>query len=636
MQVEIVRRAFSLAVAFVFFTSFTLMTFAQERDRSKIPDQYKWDLTAIYPSDQAWRAAKDQFVSELPKVRELQGTLGSSPKHLADVLELSSHLEKELNRLFVYAGLISDQDTRVSAYQAMKQEMLQLGAKFGAETAFIEPEILKIDKPTIDRFVAEEPRLKVYRQYLDDIQRRRAHTLDDAEEKLLAGAGVMAGAPASIFGIFADADFPYPTVVLSDGKSVKLDKAAFSLYRAGSSREDRQKVMAAFFGALGAYSGTYGSLLNAKMQGAAFYARSHKYGSVLEASLDGPNIPTSVYMRLIEGVNRNLPTFHRYLKLRKRMMGLQELHYYDLYAPLVQSVELKYTVEESQRNILTALAPLGPEYAAGAKRAFTERWIDLYPSAGKTSGAYSAGDAYDVHPYMLLNYNGKYDDMSTLAHELGHTMHSYFSNKTQPYPLASYPIFVAEVASTFNEALLIDSMLKTIKDDATRMSLLGNYLENIKGTVFRQTQFAEFELRAHEMVEKGEPLTGEALTKLYAEIVKKYYGNDQGVCVVDDYVANEWSYIPHFYSDYYVFQYATSFTASSALSEKVLAGEPGATQRYLTFISSGKSKYPIDLLKDAGVDMTTDEPLELTIKKMNHVMDEMEKLLEHKSSAAGQ
>ena len=634
MHMELVRRR--LAVAFVFFVFLTLMTSAQERDRSKVPDQYKWDLTAIYPSDQAWRTAKDQFVAELPKVRELQGSLASSPKHLADVLELSSHLEKELNRLFVYAGLISDQDTRVSAYQAMKQEMLQLGAKFGAETAFIEPEILKIDKATIDRFVAEEPRLKVYRQYLDDIQRRRAHTLDDAEEKLLAGAGVMAGAPASIFGIFADADFPYPTVVLSDGKSVKLDKAAFSLYRAGSSREDRQKVMAAFFGALGAYSGTYGSLLNAKVQGAAFYARSHKYGSVLEASLDSANIPTSVYIRLIDGVNKNLPTFHRYLKLRKRMMGLQELHYYDLYAPLVKSVELKYSVEEAQRNILTALAPLGPEYAAGAKRAFTERWIDLYPNTGKTSGAYSAGDAYDVHPYMLLNYNGKYDDMSTLAHELGHTMHSYFSNKTQPYPTASYPIFVAEVASTFNEALLIDSMLKTIKDDATRMSLLGSYLENIKGTVFRQTQFAEFELRAHEMVEKGEPLTGEALTKLYAEIVKKYYGHDQGVCIVDDYVANEWSYIPHFYSDYYVFQYATSFTASSALSEKVLAGEPGATQRYLTFISSGKSKYPIDLLKEAGVDMTTDEPLELTIKKMNHVMDEMEKLLERKSGAAGQ
>jgi oligoendopeptidase F len=632
-----VRRIFgSGMVAVVCVAGFSTAALTQERDRSKIPDQYKWDLTPLYPSDQAWRTTKEQFVAELPKVGAFQGTLAASPKQLADALEKSSDLEKELDRLYVYAGLISDQDTRVSTYQAMRQETLQLASRFGAETAFIEPEVLKIDKVTIDRFVAQEPRLKVYRQYLDDIQRRRAHTGTDAEEKLLADASVMASAPASIFGIFADAEFPYPTIVLSDGKSVKLDEAAFERYRAGSSREDRQKVMAAFFGALGAYKGTYGSLLNAKMQSAAFYARSHRYGSALEASLDSANIPTSVYMRLIEGVNRNLPTFHRYLKLRKRMMGLQELHYYDLYAPLVQSVELKYPVEEAQRNILTALAPLGPEYASGAKRAFTERWIDLYPSEGKTSGAYSAGYAYDVHPYMLLNYNGKYDDMSALAHELGHTMQSYFSNKTQPFPLASYPIFVAEVASTFNEALLIDSMLKTIKDDATRLSLLGNYLENIKATVFRQTQFAEFELRAHEMVEKGEPLTGEALAKLYAEIVKKYYGHDQGICIVDDYVANEWSFIPHFYNDYYVFQYATSFTASSALSEKVLSGEPGATQRYLTFISSGKSKYPIDLLKDAGVDMTTDEPLELTMRKMNHVMDEMEKLLEHKSSSPGQ
>jgi oligoendopeptidase F len=310
------------------------------------------------------------------------------------------------------------------------------------------------------------------------------------------------------------------------------------------------------------------------------------------------------------------------------MMGLSELHYYDLYAPLVSSVDTKYPVDVAEHNILEALAPLGPEYAAGAKRAFTERWIDMYPTEGKTSGAYSNGSAYDVHPYMLLNYNGKYDDMSTLAHELGHTMHSYFSNKTQPYPLSSYPIFVAEVASTFNEALLIDYTLKRTKDDATRLSLLGNYLEGIKGTVFRQTQFAEFELRMHEMSEKGEPLTGDALSKLYSEIVKKYYGHDQGVCIVDDYIANEWAYIPHFYNSFYVFQYATSFTASSALSEKVLSGAPGATERYLKFISAGKSKYPIDLLKDAGIDMTTDEPLELTVKKMNRVMDEMEKLLD--------
>jgi oligoendopeptidase F len=533
----------------------------------------------------------------------------------------------------VYASMSSDQDTRVSIYQGMEQEMIQLNSRLGTEEAFIQPEILKIDTATIDRFLAQEPRLHVYRHYLEDIERQRAHTLSNAEEKLLAGSSVMASGPSSVYGIFTDADFPYPSVTLSDGKTVKLDKAAFSLYRASPNREDRQKVMEAFFTALSKYRGTFGSMMNSNVQGSVFYARARNYETSLQASLDGPNIPSSVYSRLVEGVNRNLPTFQRYLKLRKRMMGLSELHYYDLYAPLVSSVDTKYSVADSERNILAALSPLGPEYATGAKRAFTERWIDMYPSEGKSSGAYSNGAAYDVHPYMLLNYNGKYDDMSTLAHELGHTMHSYFSNKTQPYPLSSYPIFVAEVASTFNEALLNDFMLKQTKDDATRLSLLGNYLEGIKGTVFRQTQFAEFELRMHEMAEKGQPLTGDALSKLYSEIVKEYYGHDQGVCIVDDYVANEWAFIPHFYSNYYVFQYATSFTASSALSEKVLAGEPGATERYIKFISSGQSKYPIDLLKDAGVDMTTDEPLELTIKKMNRVMDEMEKLLDKKGTA---
>ena len=623
----------NLPGAMLLFAASTLPSVAQERDRNKIPDEFKWDLTAIYPSDQAWRADKDKLVSELPELRKFQGALGSSASRLADALETQSRLDKELARLYVYASMSSDQDTRVSAYQGMEQEMIQLNSSLGTEEAFIQPEILKIDKATIDRFLGEEPRLHVYRHYLQDIERQRAHTLSNAEEKLLAGSSVMASGPSSVYGIFTDADFPYPSVTLSDGKTVKLDKAAFSLYRASPNREDRQKVMEAFFSALAKYRGTFGSMMNSNVQGSVFYARARNYETSLQASLDGPNIPVTVYSRLVEGVDRNLPTFQRYLKLRKRMMGLSELHYYDLYAPLVSSVDTKYSVQDSERNILAALSPLGPEYAAGAKRAFTERWIDMYPNEGKSSGAYSNGAAYDVHPYMLLNYNGKYEDMSTLAHELGHTMHSYFSNKTQPYPLSSYPIFVAEVASTFNEALLNDYMLKHTSDDATRLSLLGNYLEGIKGTVFRQTQFAEFELRMHEMVEKGQPLTGDALSKLYSEIVKKYYGHDQGVCIVDDYVANEWAFIPHFYSSYYVFQYATSFTASSALSEKVLSGQPGATERYLKFISSGQSEYPIELLKDAGVDMTTDEPLELTVKKMNRVMDEMEKLLDKKGTA---
>jgi oligoendopeptidase F len=616
-----------IAAATVFLISLVNASAAQERDRSKVPAQYKWDLTALYPTDQAWRSEKEKLVTELPKLKEYQGTLATSAQRLVDALETRSHLEKELRRLSAYAGQISDQDTRVSTYQGMQQEVVQLWSTFGADCAFIEPEILKMDNTTLQRFIAHEPRLQIYRQYLDNVTRRRSHTRNEAEEKLLATSAVMASGPSSAYGIFSNADFPYPTVVLGDGKSVKLNSAAYALHRASRIREDREKVMASFFGALGGYRGTFGSMMDTSVQASIFYARARGYDTTLDAALDDANIPTSVYAKLLEGVNRNLSTFHRYLKLRKRMMDLPNLHYYDLYAPLVKSVDTEYSIEEAEKNILAALAPLGTEYAAGVRHAFSDRWIDFYPTEGKTSGGYMSGEAYDVHPYILLNFNGRYDDMSTIAHELGHSMQSYFSNKAQPYPLALYANFVAEVASTFNEALLIDYMLKTTMDSATRLSLLGRYLENIKGTFFRQTQFAEFELRLHEMAEKGQPLTGDSISKLYAEIARKYYGGEQGVCTVDDYVAYEWSFIPHFYGNFHVYEYATSFAASSALSEKVLSGEPGATERYLKFISAGGSKYPIDLLKDAGVDMTTDEPLDLTVRKMNRVMDEIEKLL---------
>jgi oligoendopeptidase F len=605
----------------------TVPVAVQERDRAKVPDRYKWDLTRIYQSDEAWRKSKEQLVADIPKLREFKGTLTSSAARLADALELGTRLSKELSKAYAYASMLSDQDTRVSKYQAMQQEMVQVAATLGAEAAYLEPEVLKAEPGTIERFVTGEPRLKVYKQYLDDIVRRREHTLSDAEERLLASSSVIGNAPSTIFGLFSDADFPYPTVTLSGGRSVRLTTANFNVERMLPNRDDRQKVMSAFFGELGKFHGTFGATMNAQVQADVFYTQARKYPSALEAALHGPNIPKSVYMRLVDGVNRHLPTFHRYLKLRQRMMGVPELHYYDLYAPLVASVDLTYSAEQAEKHVLAAVAPLGADYAGAARRAFSERWIDLYPSEGKRAGAYAQGSAYDVHPYMLLNYNGKYTDMSTLAHELGHAMHSFFSNKTQPFPTASYPIFVAEVASTFNEALLIDHMLEQIKDDAARLSVLGNYLENIKATVFRQTQFAEFELRTHEMVEKGQPLTGEVLDTLYADITKKYYGHDQKVCVVDDYVKHEWSFIPHFYRNFYVFQYATSFTASSALAEKVMAGDPAATKKYLAFLGAGGSKYPIDLLKDAGVDMTSDEPLELTMKKMNRVMDEMEKLL---------
>jgi len=600
---------------------------AQTRDRSTVPDMYKWNLADLYPSEAAWRAEKDAIAKQVPSMAQYKGKLGSSASVLADALEKGSSIDKTMARLFVYAGLLSDQDTRDAGHQAMQQQMIQLYSGFQAEASFIEPEVLRFPPGTVAKFLAAEPRLKVYRFYLEDIARRAPHTLSEPEEALLARAGVISTTPSDVYNVFSNADFPYPSVTLSDGKTVTLTAANYADLRALPNRADREKVMSTFFGALGKFSGTMGATMNGEVQKVLFFANARKYESGAEAQLDGANIPVTVYTRLVDGVNKSLPTFQRYLTLRKRMMGVDTLHYYDLYAPLVGSVTLRYTPEEAQKLVLDAVAPLGEEYTSVVQRAFRDRWIDLFPTTGKQSGAYSNGGAYDVHPYMLINYNGAYTDVSTVAHEMGHTMQSYFSNRTQPYPLAQYPIFVAEVASTFNEALLIDHMLDIVKDPDARLALLGNYLENAKGTVFRQAQFAEFEWKMYEMAQKGQPLTGEALAKLYLDITRKYYGHDQGVCIVDDYIAHEWSYIPHFYRDFYVFQYATSFTASVALEEKVKSGDPEARKRYLAFISAGGSKYPIDLLKDAGVDMTTTEPLDLTMVKLNHVMDEMEKLL---------
>src|SRR5436190_700436 len=490
---------------------------SQTRERSTIPDQYKWNLADIYASDDAWRAAKEDFVAKMEKVGSYKGTIAESPARMLAAAEAITNLNKEYGRLFVYASLNSDTDTRNSTYQAMKQEMSQLGSTFAAATAWLQPEILKMDAAAVDKFLAAEPKLKPYRFFLQDLQRRKAHTLSEAEEKLIADASLMSPAGSDIYGIFVNSDFPFPTVTLADGTTRRLDASTFAVSRSLPNREDRKKVFEAFFGALGQYRNTLGSTMNANLQADMFTIRARKYPTTLDAALDTDDIPTSVYTSLVDGVNANLPTFHRYLELRKRMMGLDELHYYD---------------------------------------------------------------------------------MSTVAHELGHTMQTYLSNKNQPYITAGYPIFVAEVASTFNESLLIDSMLKQITDPATRLALLGNYLEGFKGTVFRQTQFADFEKAIHDMAEKGEPITGDALDKLYLEMTRKYYGHDKGVCIVDDVVKHEWAYIPHFYRTYYVYQYATSFTASAALSEKVLNGQDkkGATAKYLAFLSAGGSKYPIDLL----------------------------------------
>jgi len=607
--------------------------FAQTQDRSQVPEQYTWRLTELYPTDDAWQQSRQKITSQLSELDRYRGNLGQSARPLVSCLELVSQLEKEFGRLGTYAGLTSALDTRNSKYLAMAQESELLGSELQARTAFIEPEMLRLKRQRVDAFIAQEPRLKVYSHYLDDVLRRAAHTGTPAEEKIIADAGLMADAGGSIHGVFLNADFSFPEISLADGKKVKIDQAGFQLHRTSANRPDRQKVFQAFFGALNNYRRTFGATLYANVKSDIFGMRARKYRSTVEAALDANAIPVTVYDSLISSVNANLATFHRYLKLRQRMTSLDQLHYHDLYAPLVPGVDLKYSYEDAQKLAAASLAPMGQDYVDVVRKALTERWIDVYPTTGKRAGGFSNGSAYDVHPFILINYTGLFADVSTLIHELGHTMHSYLANEAQPYPTADYPIFLAEVASTFNEALFLDHMLKTTTDERVKLSILGNYLEQMKGTLFRQTQFAEFELRVHQMAEKSEALTGDHLNQLYLDITKKYYGHDDGVCVVDDEEKAEWAFIPHFYRSYYVYQYATALTASSALAEKVLAGDPEAKRRYMAFLSSGGSDYPIDLLTKAGVDMTTPEPFQQAMKKMNRVMDQMEEILQKTNQA---
>jgi oligoendopeptidase F len=487
-----------------------------------------------------------------------------------------------------------------------------------------------MDKARIDGFIAQQPGLKIYKMYLYHIQRMKAHTLSEKEEKILAEASLLAGSPSSIYSIFSNAELPYPEIKLSDGSVAQLNKAEYARCRALPNRQDREAVFQAFWKVFNSFRRTFGEQLYADVKKNMFYARTRGYNSSLESALDKNNIPVQVYSALIENVNNNLDSFHRYLNLKKRMLGVDTLKYSDVYAPVVKGIDLNYTFEEAKKLVTDAAKPLGRDYVAIVEKALADRWVDVYPTPGKRAGAYSNGSAYDVHPYILLNYNAQYDDLSTLAHELGHALHSYYSNKNQPYPTADYSIFVAEVASTFYEALLIDKMLKDIKDDDIRLSLLMNYLDGIKGTVFRQTQFAEFELLIHQKAERGEPLTGDVLSQLYGDILKRYYGHDKGVCNIDELYNVEWAYVPHFYYNFYVYQYSTSFTASMALSEKVLNKEKGAVKKYIKFISAGGSEYPIDLLRQAGVDMTSAEPFNKTMAVMNRTMDEIEAILDKK------
>ncbi len=600
-------------------------------ERSEVPVNLTWNTADLYATEDAWAEKAKDIAARIPKLADFQGKMGTDAASFHTALDTIMALDLDLVRLMTYASMRSDEDTRAGKPREMEQTSSDLAVKFTAAVSFMRPEILELGEEKVMGFVQAEPKLQPYKPWLEDILRYAPHTLSKAEEKVAAQANMMAEGPGSAYSIFTNADMPYPEVVLSDGKRVRLDASAYTNFRAAPNRDDRMKVFRNFWKGYKKFERTLGTTLNGHVKTHLFNKEIRKYNSCLEAALFDANIPVAVYKQLIADVHANLPTLHRYLKLRQRIMGVDRLGYEDLYAPIVKEVDLKYTTEEAKQLVLEAAESLGREYVETMKTGFENRWVDFIPTTGKKSGAYSTG-VYGVHPYQLQNFTGLYDEVSTLAHEFGHSMHTYLSDKHQPYPTHDYKTFIAEVASTLNENFLLHLMLEKTTDKATRLFLLGSYLDGLRTTLFRQTLFAEFEMLIHEMAEKGEPLTGEKLTELYLELLKEYYGHDKGVCDIKDLYGIEWAYIPHFYYNFYVYQYATSITASSMIAANIRSEKTGdaAREAYLKMLCSGSSKYPIDLLKGAGVDMTTSEPFNAAIKEMNTVMDEMEKLLEEK------
>lgn len=617
-----------ISVVTIFLFPFLLQ--AQEIDRKDVPLKYTWNLQEIFPSKDSWNKSYDEVSNQIDEIEKYKGRLDQSAQTLYNTINLYFDALKGLNRIYSYAGQLSDQDLGNSENQALNQKAANLGTRFSEKTSFISPEILAIDSAKIKKFFSEKKELSEYSMFINDIQRLRKHTLSSDEEKLLASFNLPQGTFADVYNIFNNAEMPYPKVKLSSGEEVSLSSSAYTKYRTVENRKDREKVFEAFFENYKNYQNTIAANYAGKVKFDYVYAKDRKYSSALAAALDANNIPTSVYENLVTEIHNNLPTLKRFLNLKKKMLGVDTLHYYDLYTPLVKKVDLNYTIEEGQQTILKALEPLGSEYISTLKKAFSDRWIDYLPTKGKKSGAYSNGSVYDVHPYILTNWTDDYNSLTTLAHELGHTMHSYFSNKNQTFANSNYSIFVAEIASTFNENLLNNYMVKNAKTKEEKLFLLGSYLELLRTTIFRQTLFAEFELKVHQMVENNEPVTGEALSSLYYNLVKEYYGNDEGVCIVDPYIAYEWEYIPHFVNyTYYVYQYSTSLIYSTALAEKVIDEGQPAVDKYYNLLKGGSSDYPINIIKKAGIDPLSPEPFELTVKKMNDIMDQIEKLLKN-------
>lgn len=592
--------------------------------RDEIPEALTWRLEDIFASDEEWKEEFQSLKRDITQITKFKGKLDESAETLLQALQLQDELSERLGKLYVYAHMRTDQDTTNSFYQGLNAQAENLLTKASSLFSFIVPEIIDMPEEKLQKYVRENEKLQGYQKVFDDINRSRPHVLSEKEEALLAEASEPMGTGSQTFSMLNNADLTFPAITNEDGEKVELTHGRYSTFLESAKRTVREEAFNAMYDTYDSFKNTFASTLSGTVKTHNFNAKVRNYDSARQAALDNNHIPEEVYDNLVEAVNERLPLLHRYARLRKKLLGVDELHMYDLYTPLVQDVKMPVKYDEAQKYVLEALKPLGEDYKEILETAFRDRWIDVEENKGKRSGAYSSG-TYATNPYILMNWQDDINNTFTLAHELGHSVHSYYSRKYQPYRYGNYSIFVAEVASTTNEALLNDFLLNHLEDEKKKLYILNHFLEGFRGTVFRQTMFAEFEHKIHVMAQDGEALTAEKLTEVYYELNKKYFGED---VVSDEKIGLEWARIPHFYMNYYVYQYATGYSAATALSKQILDGEEGAVERYLGFLQSGSSADPIDVLKKAGVDMTRKQSILDALDVFEEKLAEMEKLLD--------
>lgn len=590
--------------------------------RCDIPEKDKWAIEDIYPTDAAWEQDLVKARGYAEKIASYKGLLSTDSAKLLEYLRLDDDMTVVLEALVNYAQRRNDEDTRDAKYQDMVSRMEMLFVDISGASAFVTPELLSIDDETMERFFREQPEMKLYRLCIDRVRRRRAHILSEAEERIMALTGEMTGSPDNIFSMFNDADLKFPDATDKDGNKHQVTHGSYIPLMHSNDRELRKSAFESLYGVYENFRNTSAAVLSSQVKCLTFRARARNYENTLQAALDGNEVPVEVYKQLIEAVHENMHYMYKYVKLRKKLLGVDELHAYDLYAPIVSDIEVKIPFEQAKQEVYDSLAPMGEDYRAIFSQGIKDRWIDVYENEGKRSGAYSAGAR--VHPYVLLNHKDTLDSEFTLAHEMGHAIHSYLSNKNQPVVYADYVIFVAEVASTCNESLLMQHLLKITTDKKRRAYLINYFLEQFRTTLYRQTMFAEFELMINEKAENGESLTADVMCELYRKLNLLYYGED---IVIDHELDMEWARIPHFYYNYYVYQYATGFSAAIALSQRILKEGAPAVRDYIGFLSGGCSRDPISLLRGAGVDMTSTKPVTDALKLFGELIDEMEELM---------